>query len=137
MKKIWVRSIIYLIVIAIGVIWILSRGTGNPEKIITRTTPRAEKTPLREAMFYENLGGNKVRCQICFRRCIINEGKRGLCRNKENRAGVLYNIVYARPSAVHVDPIEKEPQLHMLPGTKIRFIRLIRTWLYVSQGFST
>lgn len=108
MKKIWVRLIVYLTVIVIGVIWMLSEAT-----------PKAEKTPIREAMFYEKLGGGKVRCQICFRRCIINEGKRGFCRNKENRTGVLYNIVYARPSAVHIDPIEKEPQLHMLPGTKI------------------
>ncbi|MBU3958805.1 MAG: AmmeMemoRadiSam system radical SAM enzyme [Candidatus Omnitrophica bacterium] len=92
---------------------------GDPEMTMTSATPRAREAPFREAMFYEKLRNNKVRCQICFRRCIINEGKRGFCKNKENRTGVLYNIVYAKPSAVHIDPIEKEPQLHMLPGTKI------------------
>ena len=86
---------------------------------MTSATPRAREAPFREAMFYEKLRNNKVRCQICFRRCIINEGKRGFCKNKENRTGALYNMVYAKPSAVHIDPIEKEPQLHMLPGTKI------------------
>jgi len=120
MKKRWISLIICLaLMVLTGVIWRLSRGMSNPGIAITGATPNAEEAPIREAMFYEKLGGNKVRCQICFRRCIIGEGKRGFCRNKENRAGVLYNIVYARPSAVHIDPIEKEPQLHMLPGTKI------------------
>ena len=73
----------------------------------------------REAMFYRKLGKNRVQCQVCFRECIIDGGRRGFCRNKENRGGVLYNVVYAKPSAVHIDPIEKEPQLHMLPGTEI------------------
>lgn len=74
---------------------------------------------FRETMFYEKLKDNTVQCGICFRRCIIPEGKRGFCRNRENRGGILYNLVYAKPSAVHIDPIEKEPALHMLPGTQI------------------
>lgn len=74
---------------------------------------------LREAMFYQRLDNNEVRCRLCFRECFIVEGKKGFCRNRENRSGKLYNIVHSRPSAVHIDPIEKEPQLHMLPGTEI------------------
>ena len=74
---------------------------------------------LREAMFYQKLADNEVHCRLCFRRCIIPGGKRGFCRNRENRSGVLYNIVHSRPSSVHIDPIEKEPQLHMLPGSRI------------------
>ncbi len=74
---------------------------------------------LREAMFYETLQQNRVRCNVCFRRCLIPEGKRGFCRNKENKKGRLYNIVYSKPSAVQIDPIEKEPLYHFLPGTNI------------------
>ena len=74
---------------------------------------------LKEAMFYKKLDKNNVQCQLCFRNCFIPDGKRGFCRNRENRAGVLYTLVYGKPSAVHVDPIEKEPALHMLPGTSI------------------
>lgn len=75
---------------------------------------------LREAMFYEKDSVRKTAyCKLCFRNCIIPEGKRGFCRNKENRKGILYNIVYAKPSAIQIDPVEKEPQLHMLPGTRI------------------
>ncbi len=74
---------------------------------------------LREAMFYKKLDKNNLQCEVCFRRCIIKEGQRSFCRNKENIDGKLYNLVHSRPSAVQIDPIEKEPALHMLPGTKI------------------
>ncbi|UCG35650.1 MAG: AmmeMemoRadiSam system radical SAM enzyme [Candidatus Omnitrophota bacterium] len=77
------------------------------------------KAPLREAMFYEKLKGKDVQCQICFRKCIIKDGQRGFCRNRENRGGKLYNIVYAKVSALQIDPIEKEPTFHMLPGSDI------------------
>ncbi len=74
---------------------------------------------LREAEFYKKLNKNTVQCGVCFRGCILRERERSFCRNRENRGGKLYNLVYAKPSAVHIDPIEKEPALHMLPGTSI------------------
>jgi len=80
---------------------------------------KQKDTLIREAMFYKKLKELTVQCGICFRNCIIPEGRRGYCRNRENKAGVLYNLVYARPSAVHIDPVEKEPQLHFLPGSQI------------------
>ncbi len=81
---------------------------------------KMRKSSLREAMFYKRLSNNNaVQCEVCFRRCVIKEGQRSFCRNKENIDGRLYNLVHSRPSAVHVDPIEKEPAYHMLPGTQI------------------
>ncbi|MDI6788944.1 MAG: AmmeMemoRadiSam system radical SAM enzyme [Planctomycetota bacterium] len=78
------------------------------------------KKPLREAMFYQKSDKGKfVQCHICFRRCQIPDGFRGICTNKINLHGTLYNLVHARPSAVHIDPVEKEPQYHMLPGSEI------------------
>lgn len=74
---------------------------------------------LREAMFYKKHGGSVIQCEICFRRCTLKAGQRGFCRNKENFDGKLYNLVHSRPSSIQIDPIEKEPQLHMLPGTQI------------------
>ncbi len=82
-------------------------------------TNAARGESLKEAMFYERLDGNKIQCNICFRRCIVPPGGRGFCRVRENRDGRYYSLVYSSPSAVHVDPIEKEPQLHMLPGSEI------------------
>jgi pyruvate formate lyase activating enzyme len=73
----------------------------------------------KEAMWYEKLSNNWVQCRLCFRNCTIPSGGRGVCQARENKKGTLYSLGYARPCAVHVDPIEKEPVLHFYPGTKI------------------
>ena len=78
-----------------------------------------QQSQLHEARFYEKTKGKGVRCRLCFRGCTIAEGARGFCRNRENREGVLYSLVYARPAALQLDPIEKEPMYHNLPGSGI------------------
>lgn len=74
---------------------------------------------MKEAMFYKKLENNFVQCQLCFRNCLIPPGKRGFCGVRENRNGLLYSLVYSNLSAIQIDPIEKEPSFHMLPGSKI------------------
>jgi pyruvate formate lyase activating enzyme len=74
---------------------------------------------LHEAKYYAQLDDERVQCQVCFRRCVVPEGKRGFCRNKVNLGGRYYTVVYGRPSALQIDPIEKEPSFHMLPGATI------------------
>jgi pyruvate formate lyase activating enzyme len=74
---------------------------------------------LYEARYYRQLDGNWVQCQMCFRRCTVPEGGRGFCRNKVNIGGRYYTVVYGHPSALQIDPIEKEPAFHMLPGGTI------------------
>jgi pyruvate formate lyase activating enzyme len=73
---------------------------------------------MREAMFYENAGGNKVRCGLCRFRCLIDEGGRGICAVRGNRGGTLYTLVYGKAIAEHVDPIEKKPLYHVMPGSR-------------------
>lgn len=73
---------------------------------------------MQEALFYEKLEGRKVQCRLCRHRCIIAVGKRGICTARENRQGILYTLVYNLPCAYHVDPIEKKPLFHCLPGSK-------------------
>ncbi|MBN1825561.1 MAG: AmmeMemoRadiSam system radical SAM enzyme [Candidatus Eisenbacteria bacterium] len=58
-----------------------------------------------------------VKCFLCANECDIPDGARGLCRARENVGGVLKTLVYGRPAAIHVDPIEKKPFYHFLPGT--------------------
>ena len=71
----------------------------------------------KEALFYEkNPVG--VKCHICPRECIIPEGKTGFCKSRVNNKGILYTIAYGNPCAVNVDPVEKKPLLHFLPGSK-------------------
>jgi pyruvate formate lyase activating enzyme len=61
--------------------------------------------------------GSYVRCGLCPHRCVLAEGERGTCRVRENRGGKLYTLVYGNPCAVQMDPIEKKPFFHFLPGT--------------------
>ncbi len=115
-RKIWILMIVLIIP---ALLYTSTYSSSNSEST-TSASPGVKREPyLREAMFYKVLGDGKVQCQMCFRKCIIPEGRRGFCRNRENRGGKLYSIVYARPSAVHIDPIEKEPQYHFLPGSEI------------------
>jgi len=74
---------------------------------------------LHEASYYEKLKGGLVRCRLCFRQCLVPDGDRGFCRNRENHGGTYYTLVYGLPCAIQIDPIEKEPSFHMLPGSSI------------------
>lgn len=58
-----------------------------------------------------------IRCQLCPHKCLIEEGKRGRCRTRMHVKGELRSLVYGRPVAIHVDPVEKKPLFHFLPGT--------------------
>lgn len=83
-------------------------------------TPDSTAPPgLHEARYYVKLDDRRVQCQMCFRRCRVQEGERGFCRNKVNIGGVYYTLVYGRPSALQIDPIEKEPSFHVIPGGTI------------------
>lgn len=72
---------------------------------------------MKEAMFFEKLAGKKVLCGLCRFRCRIADGRRGICGVRENREGVLYTLVYGKCVAEQVDPIEKKPLFHFLPGS--------------------
>ena len=60
-----------------------------------------------------------VECELCPRYCIIEPGERGDCRVRINIDGKLTTVVYGYPCAIHVDPVEKKPLFHFLPGSKI------------------
>lgn len=70
-----------------------------------------------QACLYEAIDKDAVRCNLCNHRCIIKNGRRGICNVRENRNGVLESLVYGKLIAQHVDPIEKKPLFHLLPGS--------------------
>ena len=72
-----------------------------------------------EARWWEPEEKGRVHCYLCPRHCHIGDGQVGFCFIRANRGGRLYNLGYGRPAAVQVDPIEKKPLNHFLPGTKI------------------
>ncbi len=75
----------------------------------------SEATPARHWV----REGDRVVCEACPRRCRLAEGQSGFCRVRQNEAGRLVSLVYGRPSAVAVDPIEKKPLFHFLPGSSV------------------
>ena len=72
---------------------------------------------MKKSMFYESGTGNNVRCNLCSHHCKIHEGERGICGVRENRNGTLYSLVYGKVVAEHIDPMEKKPLFHFLPGS--------------------
>ncbi|MDD5474872.1 MAG: radical SAM protein, partial [Candidatus Methanoperedens sp.] len=72
---------------------------------------------IKEGVLFDQLPDNKVRCQVCSHRCTIAEGKLGICRTRQNKNGKIYTLIYNTVSSEAVDPIEKKPLYHFLPGT--------------------
>ncbi len=65
---------------------------------------------------YETLEDGSVRCYACGHRCLIREGRRGICQVRFNRGGKLY-VPWGYVAALQIDPIEKKPFFHILPGS--------------------
>jgi pyruvate formate lyase activating enzyme len=72
---------------------------------------------MKEAVLYEKLKDNLVHCFLCAHHCRIAPQKFGFCGVRQNIGGVLYTHVYGKPIAMHVDPVEKKPLYHFLPGS--------------------
>ncbi len=91
--------------------------------IVSRVVKKAEKPPaatadLYEASFYRQLEDGSVQCDLCPNRCLLKNRQRGICKSRENIDGKLYSLVYGKPVTINVDPIEKKPLYHFLPGAK-------------------
>ena len=71
----------------------------------------------REARHWRALGDRQVQCGLCPNECVLGPGDRGMCRVRENIDGKLYTLVYSRLASIHLDPIEKKPFNHFLPGS--------------------
>jgi pyruvate formate lyase activating enzyme len=85
------------------------RGGGPPE--IWRWS--------HEGLFYRHLEGQSVQCLICPNRCVLHPGDRSVCRSRVNHGGKLYSLAYGNPCAVHIDPVEKKPLYHFMPGSRV------------------
>ncbi|MBM9537666.1 AmmeMemoRadiSam system radical SAM enzyme [Desulfobulbus alkaliphilus] len=73
---------------------------------------------MYEALLYQPIAEGEVHCGLCHHRCRIAPGRRGVCGVRENQAGRLVSLVYGKLVAEHVDPIEKKPFYHVLPGSR-------------------
>ncbi|QLA20064.1 AmmeMemoRadiSam system radical SAM enzyme [Desulfolutivibrio sulfoxidireducens] len=73
---------------------------------------------MHEAALWKPLDQGRVQCRLCSQFCRIDEGGRGKCGVRENRGGTLFTLVYDKVAAANLDPVEKKPLYHFLPGTQ-------------------
>ncbi len=90
-------------------------GVGLVPLLGSRGTTDAQFT--RRARHWKPIADKRVACTLCPRLCEVADRERGYCGVRENLDGVYYTLVYGRAVAAHVDPIEKKPLFHFLPGT--------------------
>jgi pyruvate formate lyase activating enzyme len=85
----------------------------------------AKSTPLSDALtgvrgrYWRRLADGRIQCDLCPRFCKLHDGQRGLCFVRARRADEILLTTYGRSSGFCVDPIEKKPLNHFLPGTPV------------------
>ena len=94
-----------------------SAGFGSSARLKSSSGSSEDSQFIVEARFYRKLPNGRVRCTLCPRQCNLREGVRGDCGVRENRRGSLYTLVHSRVCAAHVDPVEKKPLFHYMPGS--------------------
>jgi pyruvate formate lyase activating enzyme len=72
---------------------------------------------LFPARYYEKLPDGVIKCHLCPRQCRVSDKERGYCGVRENRGGDYYTLVHSKACAANIDPIEKKPFFHYLPGS--------------------
>ena len=73
---------------------------------------------VRRSPWFTELEAGHIQCDLCPWQCRIAPGRRGLCRVRENRGGRGYSLVYGNPCLVQLDPVERKPLFHVLPGSQ-------------------
>ena len=91
-------------------------GSTSPPQVGAVIT--GDDLPVREASWYKKLPESRVECQLCPRACQVADAERGGCGVRENRGGTYYTLVHSLACSVHLDPIEKKPFFHVLPGAQ-------------------
>ncbi|MEJ2048602.1 MAG: AmmeMemoRadiSam system radical SAM enzyme [Calditrichota bacterium] len=104
----------FLSLLSSGGCLLLSSGLSS-NLISSPTQKIAHQT---EARWYEKQPYKKIICKLCPRECNIDDRERGYCGVRENWDGIYYTLVHSKPCTYHVDPIEKKPLFHFLPGTE-------------------
>ncbi len=74
---------------------------------------------MKVAAFQETLDGGKIRCRLCPHACVLAEGAAGRCGVRRVLGGKLRALTAERVAALHVDPVEKKPFYHVLPGAPV------------------
>jgi pyruvate formate lyase activating enzyme len=71
------------------------------------------ESPFVRNSLLQERANDKIRCNVCERRCLIMEGGLGWCRTRANRDGTLFTLIYGAASSIAANPIEKKPFYHL------------------------
>jgi pyruvate formate lyase activating enzyme len=74
---------------------------------------------MKQVSLFKQAAGGRIMCTACARYCQLSEGQIGFCGIRKNVGGSLYLLSYGKVIAVQIDPIEKKPVTHYMPGTRI------------------
>lgn len=74
---------------------------------------------IKESKYYKVLKDDIVQCTLCPKFCTIRNNERGNCGVRINKSGVIYSLVYSKPCSIAIDPVEKKPLHHFIPGSTI------------------
>jgi pyruvate formate lyase activating enzyme len=102
--------------------WPFGDAAGDADirgRIAVGDAPSTPGPYSHEAYAYKKLASGRVVCQVCPHHCMLSPGDRSVCRSKVNIDGSLYTLAYGNPCAVHLDPVEKKPLYHFLPGIQV------------------
>ena len=102
---------------ALGGLAHLTSSAQSPMPLVTK--PGRSSQWLHAASYYRAMSKDFVQCQLCPKQCIVGPGGRGICEVRENRGGEYYTLVYGRAASVNIDPVEKKPFYHVMPGSPI------------------
>lgn len=93
----------------------LSEEQVHNEELVLSEEQMPKEEEYKEAIYYEKKDGF-VNCTLCPHNCILKNNQTGICRVRKNINGKLYSMVYGRPCSISIDPIEKKPLFHFMPG---------------------
>lgn len=102
--------------------WPFNKGGGPKDirgSILRGDAPQHPGRFSRPAFRFKKMANDRVVCGICPQRCLLSPGDRSVCRSKANIDGTLYTLAYGNPCAVNIDPVEKKPLYHFLPGSRV------------------
>lgn len=73
---------------------------------------------MKEAEYYARVDGSRIQCRLCPHACVLGDEESGICRTRMNEGGTMRLPFYGEISSIAMDPVEKKPLRHFLPGTR-------------------
>jgi pyruvate formate lyase activating enzyme len=121
-NKISRREFLKVGLAGIGSLCVVGNMGCRPESDAVETaTPELDRIGFvnpRPAVWFSDLEGGRVRCELCPHNCVLSKGERARCKVRENRQGVGYTLAYGNPALIQEDPVERKPFYHVLPGSR-------------------